>query len=232
MTAGSEKRKPLGWRIARAIVRRTLGIFIFLAIALTGGFFGFAHWVSVMPPGSGGNAQGIVVLTGDEERISEAIRLLAQGKAARLLISGVYKRTSPTQIISMNGTGPDEATLFTCCVDLGKHALNTEDNASETSAWARKLGFRSLIVVTSTYHMPRTLIELNQSMPEADFIPYPVKSPRMETEWWNDPKTTWVLFKEYLKFVTASARYAANMLAPSLSNAMQSSQWTINARMD
>jgi uncharacterized SAM-binding protein YcdF (DUF218 family) len=222
----------MGWRIARAIVRRTLGIFIFFAIALTGGFFAFAHWVSVMPAGSGGTADGIVVLTGDEDRISEAVRLLAQGKAGRLLISGVYKRTGPTQIISMNGTGPDEASLFNCCVDLGKHAANTEDNASEASAWARKLGFHSLIVVTSTYHMPRTLIELKQSMPEAGLIPYPVKSPRMETEWWNDPKTTWVLCKEYLKFVTASARYAANMFAPSPSNAKQSSQWTINARMD
>jgi uncharacterized SAM-binding protein YcdF (DUF218 family) len=80
--------------------------------------------------------------------------------------------------------------------------------------------------------MPRTLIELRQSMPEADLIPYPVKSPRMEAEWWNDPKTTWVLFKEYLKFVTASARSVANALAASPRNNKQSSQRTINARMD
>jgi uncharacterized SAM-binding protein YcdF (DUF218 family) len=233
MTAGSEKRKPLGWRIARAMVMRTLGVLFFFAVALTGGFFAFAHWVSVMPAGSGGAADGIVALTGDEDRISEAIRLLAQGKAGRLLISGVYKSTGRNQIISMNSTGPDEASLFGCCVDLGKHALNTEENASETAEWSKRLGFHSLIVVTSTYHMPRTLIELKQSMPETSLIPYPVKSPRMETEWWNDPKTTWVLFKEYLKFVTASARYAANMFA-SASPAVikQSSRWTIDARVD
>ncbi len=231
MTTGSEHR-PVGWRIARAIVLRTLGIFAFFAIALTGGFFAFAHWVSVMPAGSSAAADGIVALTGDEDRITEAVRLLAQGKAGRLLISGVYKRTGAPQIISMNGAGPDEASLFGCCVDLDKRSLNTEDNAFEATVWARKRGFRSLIVVTSTYHMPRTLIELRQSMPEAELIPYPVKSPRMETEWWNDPRTSWVLCKEYLKFVTASARYAANMLATPPSSNKQSSQRTINARMD
>jgi uncharacterized SAM-binding protein YcdF (DUF218 family) len=231
MTAGSEKHEPVARRIARAIVLRTLDIFAFFAIALMAGFFMFAHWVSGMPAGSSGAADGIVALTGDEDRISEAMRLLAQGKAGRLLISGVYKRTGATQIISMNGAGRDEASLFDCCVDLDKRSLNTEDNAFEATIWARKRGFRSLIVVTSTYHMPRTLLELRQSMPEADLIPYPVKSPRMETEWWNDPKTTWVLCKEYLKFVTASARYAANMLASAPSN-KQSSQRTINARMD
>jgi uncharacterized SAM-binding protein YcdF (DUF218 family) len=197
-----------------------------------GGFFAFAHWVSVMPAGSSGAADGIVALTGDEDRISEAVRLLAQGKAGRLLISGVYKRTGATQIISMNGAGPDEAFLFGCCIDLDKRSLNTEDNALEATIWARKRGFHSLIVVTSTYHMPRTLIELRQTMPEANLIPYPVKSARMETEWWNDPKTTWVLLKEYLKFVTSSARYVANMLITPSSSNKQSSQRTINARMD
>jgi uncharacterized SAM-binding protein YcdF (DUF218 family) len=233
MTAGSEKRRPVAWRIARAIVLRMTSLLTFFTVVLTAGFLLFACWVSNMPAGSSGAADGIVALTGDEDRIAEAMHLLARGKASRLLISGVYKRTGATQIISMNSPVRDEAWLFSCCIDLDKRSLNTEDNAFETTAWARKRGFRSLIVVTSTYHMPRTLIELKQSMPEACLVPYPVKSPRMEAEWWNDPKTTWVLFKEYLKFVTASARYAANALAPqSSSNQQQSSRWTVNARMD
>jgi uncharacterized SAM-binding protein YcdF (DUF218 family) len=99
--------------------------------------------------------------------------------------------------------------LFRCCVDLDKRSLNTEDNAIETEVWARKRGFRSLILVTSTYHMPRAIIELRQSMPDVRLLPYPVKSPRLETEWWTDPRTTWVLCKEYLKFITAGVRFAA-----------------------
>lgn len=191
----------------------------------------FAHWVSVMPAGPLHAADGIVALTGDEDRISEAIRLLAEGKGERLLISGVNKSTRIPQILNSNGASPDEARLFRCCVDLDRRAVNTEDNAFQANEWARKRGYRSLILVTSTYHMPRALLELRQSMPEADLIPYPVKSPRIETEWWNDPKTTWVLCKEYLKFVTASARYLANRLA-SASGDPRPNRRTINARIE
>ena len=99
--------------------------------------------------------------------------------------------------------------MFRCCVDLDKRALNTKSNAFETTAWVRQQGFRSLIVVTSTYHMPRTLIELRQAMPDVELLPYPVKSPRLEEQWWSDPRTAWVLGKEYLKFITAFARYWA-----------------------
>lgn len=162
---------------------------------------------------------------------SEAIRLLAEGRGERLLISGVNKSTRAPQIISLNTAGQELAFLFRCCVDLDKRSLNTEDNAVQATVWARKRGFRSLLVVTSTYHMPRAIIELRQSMPEVELVPYPVKSPRMETEWWNDSRTSWVLCKEYLKFVTASARYAANLLANG-SGKTEPNRRTINARMD
>ncbi len=231
MNAGREKKRPALGRVAQAIALRTLRVFVLFAIALTAGFFLFAHWVSVMPAGALHAADGIVALTGDEDRISEAVRLLAEGRAGRLLISGVNKSTGVPQIINSNGAGPRQALLFRCCVDLDRRSLNTEDNALEATAWARKRGFHSLIVVTSTYHMPRAIMELRQSMPELDLIPYPVKSPRMEAEWWNDSKTSWVLCKEYLKFVTASARYLANIFAGT-SSVTQPNQRTINARVD
>ncbi len=200
----------------RGILLHALRVTVIFGLALVAGFFVFAYSVSVMPSGVPGLADGIVALTGDEDRISEAVRLLAEGKAQRLLISGVNKSTGAPQIISLNAATGKEALLFRCCVDLDKRALNTEDNAFETTAWVRQKGFRSLIVVTSTYHMPRTLIELRQSMPDVELIPYPVKSPRLEEQWWSDPRTAWVLGKEYVKFITAFARYGANsVLGPS-----------------
>jgi uncharacterized SAM-binding protein YcdF (DUF218 family) len=208
---------------------RAIWLASFMSAALAAGFVVFASYVSVMPNGASQPADGIVALTGDEDRISEAVRLLAEGKAGRLLISGVNKSTSSPQIINLARANRNKsarspqvidlaapshaaAILFRCCVDLDKRALNTEDNAAETTIWARQRGFRSLILVTSTYHMPRALIELRQSMPDAEIIPYPVKSSRLETEWWSDPQTSWVLAKEYLKFLTASIRYAASSL--------------------
>src|SRR5215469_8051143 len=162
MKSAGENR-PLGFgRIAQAAALRTAHICLLALVALVAGFFVFAHRVSVMPAGSVPAADGIVVLTGDEDRISEAIQLLAQGRAGRLLISGVNKATRAPQIISLNKAGRGEALLFRCCVDLDRRALNTEENAFEATAWAKSRGYRSLIVVTSTYHMPRALIELRQ----------------------------------------------------------------------
>ena len=131
MKAGSDKKGPALGRVAQAIALRTLRVFMLFAIALTLGFCLFAHWVSVIPAGTLHEADGIVALTGDEDRISEAVRLLAEGKAGRLLISGVNKSTRAPQIISLNGAGQKQALLFHCCVDLDRRSLNTEDNALE-----------------------------------------------------------------------------------------------------
>ncbi|MGO9546404.1 MAG: YdcF family protein [Rhodomicrobium sp.] len=216
--------------LAHAIVQRAVRICAIFAIALISGFFVFAHMVSVMPTGPVRGAEGIVVLTGDEDRISQAVGLLASGRGGRLLISGVNKTTQAPQIISLNSACRKRASLFRCCVDLDKRSLNTEGNAVEATVWARKQGFRSLIVVTSNYHMPRALIELRQAMPEAELVPYPVKSRRIETAWWHNARTSWVLWKEYLKFVTASARLAANRLANGSGKAEPKTR-TINARI-
>ncbi len=221
--------KPHGFAfVARTMALRTIKIFALFAVALTAGFILFAQHVSVMPAGSLQEADGIVALTGDDDRIAEAVRLLAEGKAGRLLISGVNRNTRTPQIVSLTA-GRENAVLFRCCVDLDKRSLNTEDNATETEVWARKRGFRSIILVTSTYHMPRAIIELRQSMPDVKLLPYPVKSPRLETAWWTDPRTTWVLCKEYLKFVTAEVRYAAFSLTGRPA-APRSRTRTVNAR--
>ncbi len=210
MSTASDNKRPRRGISATAIALHALRVVAVFCLAALAGFFIFAYSVSVMGPAAPQLADEIVALTGDDDRIAVAVRLLAEGKARRMLISGVNKSTRAPEIISLNAADGYEAKLFRCCVDLDKRALNTEDNAFETTAWVRSQGFRSLIVVTSTYHMPRTLIELRQSMPDVELIPYPVKSPRLEEEWWSDPRTAWVLAKEYFKFVTAFARYGAN----------------------
>ncbi len=213
MSSDKEKKKGISIFSAKAILSHAIGVVAFFALLLVCGFFVFAFAISVISPSSLREADGIVALTGDEVRIHEAVRLLANGKAKRLLISGVYPTTNKPEIISLNTIDRGDASLFRCCVDLDKRALNTESNAFETTLWARERGFRSLIVVTSDYHMPRTLVELRQSMPDVKLIPYPVRSRGPDASWWSHPRTAWVLAKEYMKFVTAVARYAANSLA-------------------
>ena len=42
---------------------------------------------------------------------------------------------------------------------LGREADNTHGNARETAGWMRGEGYRSLRLVTSWYHMRRSLLE-------------------------------------------------------------------------
>ena len=78
-------------------------------------------------------ADGIVVLTGGEHRLSEAARLLAEGRGKRLLISGANRMATREDLHRKSGLAP---ALFDCCVDIGYDALTTSGNAQETKAWA------------------------------------------------------------------------------------------------
>jgi uncharacterized SAM-binding protein YcdF (DUF218 family) len=94
-----------------------------------------------------------------------------------------------------------------CCVDLDRSAVNTRSNAVETRRWARERGFKSLIVVTSNYHMPRAIVELSHEMPEIELIPFAVIGDKWRDEpWWTSGTTLRLLLSEYAKYVAAEIR--------------------------
>ena len=135
---------------------------------------------------------------------SEAARLLAEGRGKRLLITGANRMATREDLHRKSGLAP---ALFECCVDIGYEALTTSGNAQETKAWARDRRFTRLILVTSSYHMPRSLIELERAMPEVALVPYPVVSRNFRTErWWLHGATARLLFSEYVKFLPSAAR--------------------------
>ena len=183
-----------------------------LAIAAAGavvagllvGFVGFARSVVDTPPPADPRAEGIVVLTGGAARIDGALQLLAEGRAERLLISGVNPAVSlKTLAATVDGRLRG---VLECCVDLD-HARDTIENASETRSWADRQGFSSLIVVTSDYHMPRTMAELAQAMPGARLIAYPVDNPELDlADWWRNPQVFGLLAREYGKYLLVVAR--------------------------
>ena len=72
-----------------------------------------------------------------------------------------------------------------CCVDFDR-SLNTLGNAIETRRWAQKRNIRSLIVVTSGYHMPRAMAEIAHQLPGVTLIAFPVFSEKLRAEpWWS-----------------------------------------------
>lgn len=188
-------------RLWRLIVLATFAI----AVAFVAGFLWFVGSVPSEEVSIDRPADGIVVLTGGASRIADAIELLAAGRGKRLLISGVHPATSSGELARLS---PAYGRWMTCCVDLGHAAVNTTGNAIETERWVTDRGFRSLIVVTSNYHMPRTMAELRRRMPDVALVPFPVVTDKMRSEaWWSSPPTAKLLFSEYLKYIVAQVRF-------------------------
>jgi uncharacterized SAM-binding protein YcdF (DUF218 family) len=147
---------------------------------------------------------GIVVLTGGPQRIDEGLSLLQQGLGRRLLISGVNKRTGHDDVLKMH---PQMREIVTCCVDLGAQARNTIGNAIETRRWVRANGFSSLTVVTSRYHMPRTLLEFRHAMPQMDITAHVVASDVIDgARLLHEPGLLRLVSLEYAKYLVAGVR--------------------------
>ena len=152
-------------------------------------------------------ADGIVALTGPSStRIDAAMKLLEDGKAGRLLVSGVNRMVSRADMRSVSKA---PGRLYDCCVDLGFSAADTRGNARETAAWARAYGFHRLIVVTADYHMPRAILELRGALPEGQLQPYPVATSELDAHaWWRTGEGFRRMTYEYCKYLVILAREA------------------------
>src|SRR3984893_14085323 len=174
----------------------------FLAAAI--GFVGFLSQLRGTETKPGRLADGIVVLTGGSSRVSDAMELLADGYGKRLLISGVHPTNAASDI---SRSLPDNQSLLGCCVDLDRSAVNTRSNAAETRRWVHERGFKSLIVVTSNYHMPRAIVELSHAMPDTRIVPFAGVGDKWRDEpWWTNGATLRLLLSEYVKYVAAEVR--------------------------
>src|SRR4051794_28726302 len=193
---------PLTTRHGRLRGTMLAALVVLLAI-LVMGFIGFL-WQLRGAEAEPARADGIVVLTGGSSRVSDAVELLAGGYGKRLLISGVHPTNAASDI---SRSLPDNHSLLGCCVDLDRSSVNTRSNAAETRRWVRERGFKSLIVVTSNYHMPRAIVELSHAMPDIELIPFSVIGEKWRDEpWWTSGGTLRLLLSEYAKYVAAEVR--------------------------
>lgn len=190
---------------ARRVSRGLALLSIAASIALGGGFLVFVQTLKSYKVNDRASADGIVVLTGGSQRIADAATLLAEGRARRMLITGVNEATTREAIATSHPVVARQG----CCVDLDYRALNTIGNAIETRRWVENNNFRSLIVVTSSYHMPRTLLEIRNVLPGVSLTPYPVTVRQShDNNWLTDSEAMRFLLWEYIKYLAAFTRTA------------------------
>jgi uncharacterized SAM-binding protein YcdF (DUF218 family) len=200
---GARAQGSLLWRLGRSILLLAGGAALLLGL----GFLWFIWRIPEHEVALRGTADGIVALTGGASRIADAIELLASGRGKRLLISGAGRTTNSSEISRLI---PEFEKWVRCCVDFDR-SRNTLENAIETRRWAERLRLRSLIVVTSNYHMPRALAEIGHQLPDVALVPFPVVTDRQRAEpWWASVTNVRLMLTEYLKYVFAKLRMALN----------------------
>lgn len=185
--------------------RGAAGVLFVIGLAgiLIAGLFAFVGKLPRQVENRDGQTGAIVVLTGGSERLAAGFALLSQGQAEKLFISGVGRGTSRDAIRARAGA----VERFDCCVVIGRDALDTEGNAQETAAWLKAQGYNSLRVVTASYHMPRSLLEMRRAMPGITLVPHPVFPRRVKIEsWWRSPGTASLLVTEAGKYWAATVR--------------------------
>lgn len=194
---------------------RSLVAILVAALIWTVGLLSFAARIETSTPvAEPPRADGIVALTGagSNERLAAAVSLLEDGKAQRMLVSGVNPEASREDIRTVSKA---VRRLYDCCVDLDFTAADTVGNARETADWANNLRYRSLIVVTADYHMPRAMLELRATMPDIDLRPYPVATRIVNAKrWWRTSGGARLMIVEYSKYLAILGREAVRKLGP------------------
>lgn len=142
-------------------------------------------------------ADAIVVLTGGKDhRVQEGIGLLQQKWADTLFISGVNKIVKTQDILGSTNSE------LKSTIHLGYMAENTHTNAIEINHWVKEHNIKSIILVTSFYHMPRSLLELKTIQSDISVIPYSIFPKEFDKSTnWIHTKYAWHLFLEYHKFI-------------------------------
>lgn len=196
--------------MARPPSRRSHGIsrigaaLILLAGLWGAGLFRFADAIPSAVTNAGLKTDAIIVLTGGTGRLDEGLSLLEQGFAGKLFISGVYQGVDMQNLLQAYRESPQD---LNCCVAIG-HAVDTINNAIETAQWVRENDISSLRLVTSAYHMPRSVLEFENAMPGITIVEHPVFPAHVKQEdWWAWPGTTGLIVGEYNKFILAWLRH-------------------------
>lgn len=176
---------------------RILFIYLFslFLILLILGLFYFLNFIKYNNYIIDKNIDGIAILTGGKGRISLGLKLFKEHKNVKLIISGVDKKVS---IKSVLPSKLHENNM----IYIDQLSESTFENALVITDWVKKNKLYDVYVITSYYHMPRSMLLLNNLTEEVNYYAYPVKREKNKNfTFIPDILFTLFLMQEYIKYL-------------------------------
>lgn len=179
---------------------RFFALMCFMAAFLIwlGGFIIFSNYIQSYRTDYETHTDAVAVLTGGRNRIAEAVKIFNDGLADSMIISGVGRHVTLEQLEVQNHS---QITTSNKNIVLGDQAKNTIENAIEVREIIRRRDIKSLRLVTSFYHMPRSEQEIWAQNPDIEIIAHPVYSNYVSVKWWKNWRSFKLIVSEYTKFV-------------------------------
>lgn len=141
-------------------------------------------------------ADAIVVLAGGKGRVEEGIRLFRESRAEYLFFIGVDPSVRKSDLYRPRLGDPSAEKVI-----LEKASRNTLENAIFGRDVILKNNIRSIILITSRYHLKRSSILFRNSLPQyVEIYPHPVDSKNLKVSWWNHGGSFDLLFREFYKY--------------------------------
>ena len=190
-------------------LKSILGLSLVVIVVWAAGMVVFAARVPDQVADEKLKTDAIVVLTGGSGRLREGLNLLMANRARQMFVSGVYRGVDVKQLLALLQQRPDDVEGR---ISIG-NAVDTIENALETRTWMSANGYTSMRLVTAAYHMPRSLLEFQNAMPDVKIVPHPVFPEHVKQEkWWMFPGTFTLMATEYNKFLVVWVRHRVKLL--------------------
>jgi uncharacterized SAM-binding protein YcdF (DUF218 family) len=179
-----------------------VGIVILFFIILEGiGFYDYAntsinYQANKFIPNETGM---IVVLAGSSGRINTAYELMKERQVPILFVAGVYKSVSFDDLAREFKIDYNDRER----VKIDNVSRTTVENAKVALQFAEENNIKTIVLVTSVYHIRRAEMIFNKIFEDqgAMIIPYAAYTTKLEADsWWSDYRTFMNLLDEYVKF--------------------------------
>ncbi len=161
-------------------------------------FFDFSKdFIQISTP-SLQESEVIVVLTGGKGRLFQALKLFNESKAGLLFIAGAGSRATLASIF----TDEELSGVDTTKIYLENESTSTYENALQAKRVLVERKVRSVVLVTSNYHMKRAYFIFREVFPDnVNIIANAIESDNFPIDrWWKEPKSFKIAILEFIKY--------------------------------